>query len=224
MIRTTKSAFPTVDWFSPFALLPGMIRGHDHHHRHPRPRAAVAGHPTPPADVAAPLRRPIPRRRPPAWPGSSTSCAPHPSGSFVLSSSAAIVRSPAGGGWATGSAPVNSASMASRRPVRVPAAVSTWPVGGPVAMLCWPPHSAAIRNSVRPVRAPEHAGEAAAVKLDRLQHLTAFADAHAALVGDVPVPDGALGVEADAVGDAAVRGRPTPAGSTGRRRPRCRRP
>ena len=35
------------------------------------------------------------------------------------------------------------------------------------------------------VHAPEHASEAAAVKVDRLQHLTAFANAHATLVGDV---------------------------------------
>src|SRR5215212_10519280 len=55
-----------------------------------------------------------------------------------------------------------------------------------------------------PVRAPERAGEAAAVKLDRLEHLAAFANTHATLVGDVAVPDGVLGVEADSVGDAVL--------------------
>jgi len=35
------------------------------------------------------------------------------------------------------------------------------------------------------VYAPEHASEAAAVKVDRLQHLTTFANAHATLVGEV---------------------------------------
>src|SRR5229473_2410835 len=52
--------------------------------------------------------------------------------------------------------------------------------------------------------APEHAREAAAVKLDRLEHLTALADPHAAPVRDIPVPDGAFGVEADAIRDTAV--------------------
>src|SRR5947209_3485498 len=56
----------------------------------------------------------------------------------------------------------------------------------------------------------EHASEATAVKIDRLQHRTAFADAHAALVGDVSVPDGFVGVDADAVGNAAAEGGPHP--------------
>jgi len=38
-------------------------------------------------------------------------------------------------------------------------------------------------------RAPEHAGEAAAVKVDRLQHLTTLADAHAPFVGNVAVAE-----------------------------------
>ena len=54
------------------------------------------------------------------------------------------------------------------------------------------------------VHASEHASEAAAVEVDRLQHLTAFANAHAMLVGDVRVPDGVLCVEANAVGEATV--------------------
>src|SRR5215218_1692252 len=57
----------------------------------------------------------------------------------------------------------------------------------------------------------ECAGEAAAVELDRLQHLAAFADADAALVGDVAVPHCAVGVEADAVGDALSELGPDPA-------------
>src|SRR5918995_6301044 len=80
-------------------------------------------------------------------------------------------------------------------------AVSTWPVRGPVSMFSGPFHSVAIVNSVL-LSAPPSAGEAPAVKLDRLQHLSPLANAHATLVGDVSVPDGALGVEADAVGDA----------------------
>src|SRR3982075_59578 len=50
-----------------------------------------------------------------------------------------------------------------------------------------------------PVRAAEHAGEAAAVDVDRLQYLSTFPDAHAVLVSDVRVPGGALRVQADAV-------------------------
>ena len=49
-----------------------------------------------------------------------------------------------------------------------------------------------------------------AVKVDRLQHLTAFANAHATLVGDVPVPDGVVRVETNAVGEAAVEVGPNP--------------
>src|SRR5206468_7892399 len=60
------------------------------------------------------------------------------------------------------------------------------------------------------VRAPERACEAAAVQIDGLQHLTTFAHAHATLVGDVPVPDGVCGVEADAVGETAVEVGPYP--------------
>ncbi len=63
----------------------------------------------------------------------------------------------------------------------------------------------------RPERPSECAREAAAVEFDRLQHLASLADAHAAFVGDVPVPDGALGVEADAVGDPLAEVRPDPA-------------
>src|SRR5205085_7999501 len=43
------------------------------------------------------------------------------------------------------------------------------------------------------------ASEAPTVKIDRLQHLTAFANAHATLVGDVRVPDGVFRIEANAV-------------------------
>src|SRR2546421_695692 len=60
------------------------------------------------------------------------------------------------------------------------------------------------------VRASEHAREAAAVQLDRLQHRTPFADAHAPLVGNDAVPDGAVRVEADAVRGAAGEVGPYP--------------
>jgi hypothetical protein len=76
-------------------------------------------------------------------------------------------------------------------------------------MFSGPFHSVAIVNSVL-LSAPPSAGEAPAVKLDRLQHLSPLANAHATLVGDVSVPDGALGVEADAVGDAVSEVGPHP--------------
>src|SRR5262249_17120865 len=61
------------------------------------------------------------------------------------------------------------------------------------------------------VYAPEHASETPAVKVDCLQRLTAFADAHASLVGNISVPDGIVGVEADTVGDAVAElGPPAP--------------
>src|SRR5258708_6079732 len=50
-----------------------------------------------------------------------------------------------------------------------------------------------------PVYPSEHASEAATVKLDGLQYLATFSHAHATLVRDIPIPDGAFGVEADAV-------------------------
>src|SRR5262245_45023649 len=49
------------------------------------------------------------------------------------------------------------------------------------------------------LQAPEHTSKATPVKCDCLQHLTTFADAHATLVGNVAVPDGVVGVDADAV-------------------------
>ncbi len=54
------------------------------------------------------------------------------------------------------------------------------------------------------VHATEHTGEAAAVEVNGLQHLAALADAHATLVGNVAVPDGSFGVEANAVWDAVA--------------------
>src|SRR5207247_8138899 len=62
-----------------------------------------------------------------------------------------------------------------------------------------------------PARATEHAGETAAVEVDRLQHLATRADPHAALVGDVPVPGGSFPVEADAIGDTVAQVGPYPA-------------
>ncbi len=52
-----------------------------------------------------------------------------------------------------------------------------------------------------PVFAPEHASEAAAVKLDRLQHLSTFADAYTSgfAIFRGRTPNGALRVEADSV-------------------------
>ena len=46
--------------------------------------------------------------------------------------------------------------------------------------------------------------------MDRLQHLTTLANAHAAFVRYVPVPDGVLGVETDAVGEVAAEVSPYP--------------
>jgi hypothetical protein len=46
----------------------------------------------------------------------------------------------------------------------------------------------------------EHAGECPAIELDALQDLASLADAHAALITDIGVPDRAVAVEADAVG------------------------
>src|SRR5215470_9231713 len=51
----------------------------------------------------------------------------------------------------------------------------------------------------------ERARGAPAVKLDRLQHLAAFANAYAPLVRHVAVPDGVLGVEANTVGHAVTK-------------------
>src|SRR2546422_2561449 len=58
--------------------------------------------------------------------------------------------------------------------------------------------------------ASEHAGETAAIKLDCLQHLTPFVDAHATLVGNISVPDGFVGVDADPVGNASAEVGPHP--------------
>jgi hypothetical protein len=52
--------------------------------------------------------------------------------------------------------------------------------------------------------AAEHAREAAAVKVERLQYMTAFADTDAPFVGDIAVPDRVIGIEADPVGDAVA--------------------
>jgi hypothetical protein len=45
------------------------------------------------------------------------------------------------------------------------------------------------------VRFSEHASEAAAIGVDRLRYITAFADAHATLVGIVGIPDGAMCID-----------------------------
>jgi hypothetical protein len=82
--------------------------------------------------------------------------------------------------------------------------VSTRPDRGPVNMFSGPLHSCASMNRVVPL-VPPSAREAAAVQADRLEHLPALADAHAALIGDVGVPDGVLGVGAEAVRDAIAQ-------------------
>jgi hypothetical protein len=56
-----------------------------------------------------------------------------------------------------------------------------------------------------PLDAAKHAGEAAAVEIDRLQHLATLANAHATLIGNVAIPNGALAVDANAVRHAAVK-------------------
>src|SRR5262249_28544043 len=50
--------------------------------------------------------------------------------------------------------------------------------------------------------ASEHARETTAVKIDGLLHLSAFADADAALVWNVCVPDTTVGIQADTVRNA----------------------
>src|SRR5262245_48074354 len=56
----------------------------------------------------------------------------------------------------------------------------------------------------------ERAGEAAAVKVDRIQHLAAFAHTHTTFVGKVRVPDGTLCVEANTVRHAVAEIGPHP--------------
>src|SRR4051794_21684842 len=51
-----------------------------------------------------------------------------------------------------------------------------------------------------PVVAAQHAGEAAPVGDHRLQYPPTLGDADTPLIGDVGVPTGAVGVEADPVG------------------------
>jgi hypothetical protein len=60
--------------------------------------------------------------------------------------------------------------------------------------------------------AAEHAGEAAAVECDALQHSAAFAHTDTAFPGHLGVPDGALGVDTDAVGRVAEVGPDPPTG------------
>src|SRR5919204_5478721 len=50
------------------------------------------------------------------------------------------------------------------------------------------------------VLASEHTSEAAPIRVDRLQHLATFSDAHTTLVGNVGIPNGIVGVHANAVG------------------------
>jgi hypothetical protein len=61
-----------------------------------------------------------------------------------------------------------------------------------------------------PVHAPKRASETAAVQIDRLQHLTAFSNAHATPVRNIPVPESAFCVQADAIGHAIDENGPNP--------------
>jgi len=49
------------------------------------------------------------------------------------------------------------------------------------------------------VSSAEHTGEAPTIKLERLQHLSPFTDAHATLVSHVGVPECPFGIEANPV-------------------------
>ena len=60
------------------------------------------------------------------------------------------------------------------------------------------------------VHASQHAGEVVAVEFDGLQHLTTFANAHTTPGGDIRVPDGVFGIEANAVRVAVTEVCPHP--------------
>src|SRR5262249_47101461 len=66
----------------------------------------------------------------------------------------------------------------------------------------WPPPLRRDDEERSSAWAAEGASEAAAIKLDFLKHLTTFTDSHAALIGDICVPDGVLGVCTNTVGHA----------------------
>src|SRR5215813_9904636 len=55
-----------------------------------------------------------------------------------------------------------------------------------------------------PVATAKHACETAAISVDCLQHFATFADTDTALVRNVCVPDSALSIEADTVGNAVT--------------------
>ena len=65
-------------------------------------------------------------------------------------------------------------------------------------------HSAAAMKRVLAVGAAEHARKAAPVGLDDVERLPALGNAHAVLVRDVGVPDGAVPVEAYPIGRCAI--------------------
>src|SRR6266487_4462793 len=60
------------------------------------------------------------------------------------------------------------------------------------------------------VSASECASEATTIQVDRLQYLATFANTHATLVGDIAVPDGVYGVQANAVRGAVAKVSPYP--------------
>ena len=98
--------FPTFDRLLSLVLVTAMIGGHGHHHRDRGPRATLqAIQPLLPAPHAA-LAAGSASTTVPRLPASSTSCAPASLGGYCPPGSwAAVARSPAGGGFATGSAP-----------------------------------------------------------------------------------------------------------------------
>jgi hypothetical protein len=49
--------------------------------------------------------------------------------------------------------------------------------------------------------ATQHASETASVDVDSVQHFAPFADVYASFVGNIGVPDGVIGIDADAVRD-----------------------
>src|SRR5262249_44545675 len=55
-----------------------------------------------------------------------------------------------------------------------------------------------------PAWASEHAGKAALIQVDGLKHFAPFADPHATPVGNVCIPHGVVGVDADSIWYAAA--------------------
>src|SRR5207247_2956363 len=54
------------------------------------------------------------------------------------------------------------------------------------------------------VHAAHHASKTPTIEVNRLQHVTLFANTHAALVGNIGVPDGVIRIDADAIRNAVT--------------------